>query len=91
MKGGMIMDEQTLDQVLSTLTSARLAEVIHDLSGRQPADQRDSVTVAAIIDAIRGDVSLDGRAGWGAYLRLREAIETLASDIPGLRYVEGDA
>lgn len=85
------MTEQNVEQVIRALTPVRLAEVIHGLSRRQPADQQDSVTVMAIIDAIRGDISLKGHEGWGVYLRLRQAIQSLVPDIPGLRYIEGDA
>lgn len=85
------MSEERLNRIVESLTPMRLAEVIEALSQAQPAGHRDNVALPTIIDAIKQDLSLDGRQGWAAYIRLREAIIAGVAGIAGMRFVEGES
>lgn len=80
------------DKVAKQLTPQWLEEVVTSLAANQPADMRDSVSLTAVVQALSGSKELgQGREGWQAYLRLKQAIKDACSQLAGMRFVEGDS
>ncbi|MCD6520152.1 MAG: hypothetical protein J7M05_09555 [Anaerolineae bacterium] len=81
-----------LESILQNLDAEHLKRVILRLSANLPSEDRSTVSLPAIIDALTEGQGLGpGREGWQAQLRLREAIIKLVEEIPGMLFVEGDA
>jgi hypothetical protein len=87
------MEPQTrVERILRDLTPARLREVIHDLAKQRRLDDRSTVPMTDLLDAVGGGEALgSGGAAWSATLRLKRALVAMLGEIPGLQYVEGDA
>ena len=87
------MDQQNaLDRLISELTPARLRDLLLTLAAKQSPDLRSSVALPAILEVLGSGLNLDeGPEGWRAQLALRRAIRETVAQIPGMRYVEGDA
>ena len=83
---------EKLDRVLAALTPERLREIILAIASEQAPADRAGVALTPIIEALTGGNALGtGSEGWGAYLKLKEAIIQAVDQVAGMRYVEGDA
>ena len=86
------MDKQGLEQVLAALSPGRLRGIILELASTQAPDDREGVTIGAIMDALTGVQDLgSGPEGWEAFLKLREAVKATVAQIPGMKYIEADS
>jgi hypothetical protein len=84
--------QEIVDRVIAALSPERLHEVIERIARTQAADNREGVAIGPIMDALTGEPNLmDGAGGWDAYLKLRQAIREMVSQIKGMRYIEADA
>jgi|YNPNPStandDraft_1061719.scaffolds.fasta_scaffold12758_8 hypothetical protein len=83
---------ELVDRVLSTLTPQKLREVILAIAQTQAPDDRESVTIGPIMEALTGTADLgSGPEAWQAYLKLREGIKELVAGMEGMQYVEADS
>ena len=84
--------QDSLNAILGRLTPEYLSGVILALAKAQPADTRSSVSLPGILDAIGEGADLGtGSEGWSSQLRLKQAIREVVAQVPGMRYIEGDA
>ena len=92
-KGGQAMSaKDQLKMVLACLGPASLRARVNAIADGQPADQRDSVNLSAIMDALAVGRDLGtGSEGWAAQLALKRAIIDLLGQIPDMQFVAGDA
>ena len=84
-----LVDMNALSQ---QLTPQYLREVVLHLAAGQSAGDRDSVSITPLINALTGGREFgQGRAGWQAYLRLKQMIRDTLAHVPNMCYVEGDS
>ncbi len=83
---------ELVERVLASLTPQELREVILAIAQTQLPDDRESVTIGPIMEALTGTPDLgSGPEAWQAYLKLRQGIQDLVSRIEGMQYVEADS
>ena len=84
-----LVDVHALSQ---QLTPQFLRDVVLRLAAGQSANNRDSVSITPLINAVMcGREFGQGQEGWQAYLRLKQMIRDTLALIPDMRYVEGDS
>jgi len=87
------MRQETMEQVLISLTPARLRDIILELA--QPAGEapRDSVGVAALAKRLAKDCAPDDEPfawTWEQSLGFGAALRRALANVPGMRYVESE-
>ena len=80
-----------MQRVLSELTRDQLQDTIKTLAAGLPAEQRTSVMLNAIWDALVGAELEPGARGWRDYLAFKQAVVRLVGETPGMRFVEADS
>jgi hypothetical protein len=81
-----------IERIIAELTSDALQQTIVGISRSQPPDQRESVMLNSIWDALAGTGSLEpGASGWTDYLAFKQAVMRLVGLIPRMRFVEADS
>jgi hypothetical protein len=82
----------SLERVLAGLTPARIERVVRELSAARAAGDRAGVPVPAVVEALTARLDLgEGPEGWRAQLAITRAIREVLENVPGMRFVEGDA
>lgn len=83
---------ELVEGVLKALTPQKLREVILSIAQTQAPDDRESVTIGPIMEALTGTADLgSGPEAWQAYLKLRQGIRDMVSQMEGMQYVETDS
>ncbi len=78
-------------RILAELTHDSLRHTIDRLAADLPAEQRNSVMLNAIWDALVGEELEPGARGWGDYLAFKRAVVQLVGEMAGMRFVEADS
>jgi len=86
------MSQNPLQAVLSTISPIRVQETVCCLAAMDGAEREIGVSMATLLDEFIGDAELGrGAERWRALLQIKSAITNTLADIPGMRYVAGDA
>jgi len=77
---------------LAELTPERLSKIVTELARSQPPGERSDVSLFAIIKALTAGQDLgSGAEAWSAQRKIKRAIIETLDQVPGMRYIEGDA
>jgi hypothetical protein len=84
--------QQLYATILSEARPETLATLIQGLAAQRPRGDRSGVSLPDVVNALIGgrDVGV-GAEAWQFQLRLKEAIRAAVDQVPGMRFVEGDA
>jgi hypothetical protein len=81
-----------IGRIIAELTSDALRQTILGIVRSQPPDQRESVMLNSIWDALAGTGPLEpGASGWADYLAFKRAVIRLVGQIPRMRFVDADS
>ncbi|NLG28538.1 MAG: hypothetical protein GX557_11550 [Chloroflexi bacterium] len=80
-----------VQRVLRELTAGSLASVLESVAERLPPEQRQSVMLNSLWDALVGEQLAPGARGWADYLAFKAAVVRLVAALPGCRFVEADS
>ena len=84
--------QETLEDILAELTPEHLRSTVLSIAATQARDNRSSVSLSDLMDALTGGRDLgSGAEGWAAYLKLKKAISDTVLSIPHMRFIEGDS
>jgi len=86
------VSQVSLQAVLSSINPIRVQEVVCRLAAIDGAKREIGVSMTTLLDEFIGDAELGrGAERWRALLQIKSAITDALSDVPGMRYVAGDA
>jgi len=86
------MSIASIDGILATINASRVQETILDLARAEGKKREVGVSMTDILDAFIGEVDLGvGAVQWRATLAIKGAIINALENMPGMRYIAGDA
>jgi hypothetical protein len=85
------VNEQELEALVRGVTPERVRQLVLKLEPEQPAPNRGTVPLYAVLDALAAGLPLaDAGQGSQVDMRLRKAVIAAVKDIPSMTFFEGD-